>query len=64
MNKNLQSSEGECPKCGQPLGISGTCYACAMPEVPPVDLLPCGWASPMRVDPDGTMTPDASVEEK
>ena len=26
------SSEGSCPKCGEPLGIAGTCYACAVAE--------------------------------
>lgn len=26
------SSEGVCPRCGSPLGISGTCHVCAIQE--------------------------------
>lgn len=28
----LKNSEGYCPKCRAPLGIEGTCYACAVNE--------------------------------
>lgn len=28
----MANSEGVCPKCGTPLGISGTCYTCAIQQ--------------------------------
>ena len=32
----IESSEGKCHKCNQPIGISGTCWACSLEEMPMV----------------------------
>lgn len=33
-DEQFQTSEGRCPKCRQPLDISGTCYGCALEHTP------------------------------
>ena len=36
MGPTLRTSEGNCPKCRQPLGISGSCGYCALADIPAV----------------------------
>jgi hypothetical protein len=31
-------SEGDCPKCGQPVGIAGVCYGCQLPQMLPTPI--------------------------
>ena len=30
----ISRSEGNCPKCGHPVGIDGRCYACTVEDLP------------------------------